>query len=132
MIQEKRHIIVTTPKSEMENSANEAEECIKNRSGYYFRKLGKNKPHGLAVGSRIYYIEDGYIRGFGEVASIVKKEPICDVTGRKWDEGWYAIIPACSWKWIKPIPMKGFQGFRYFDDKDVEIIGKWLDPKPKV
>jgi len=26
--------------------------------------------------------------------------------------------------------MAGFQGFRYFDDSDVEVVGGWLDPKP--
>lgn len=39
---------------------------------------------------------------------------------------------ASEWKWIKPIPMKGFQGWRYFDATCTEIIGNWLDPKPML
>ena len=27
---------------------------------------------------------------------------------------------------------QGFQGFRYFDDKNVEIVGNWLDFKLKI
>lgn len=133
MIIEKSNIIVTTPKSEMESSAQEAQECIDNGAGYYFRKLGKNKPQRLSVGSKIYYVEDCYIRGFGVVASLVANtDHKCDSTGKQWGTGWYAIIPACSWQWIKPIPMNGFQGFRYFDDKDVKIVGSWLDSKPEI
>jgi hypothetical protein len=132
MINEKKSIIVTTPKSEMEISAQEAKECIENGSGYYFRKLGKHRPTGIESGSKIYYVEDGYIRGFGEIASLTEMQQICESTNRSWNNGWFAIIPACTWKWIKPIPMTGFQGFRYFDDKNVEIVGNWLDSKPKI
>ena len=132
MIQEKRNIVVTTPKSEIEISASEAKECLENGGGYYFRKLGKNKPHGLMSGSKVYYCEDDYIRGFGVVASIIQKDCQCEYTNRQWGEGWYAIIPACSWQWIKPIAMTGFQGFRYFNDKDVEVVGDWQSPKPEI
>lgn len=132
MIIEKKSLIVTTPKSEMEISAQEAEECIRNSGGFYFRKLGKNCPKGLKGGSKIYYVEDGYIRGFGVAGSVIQKEHVCEHTDRSWGNGWFAIIPACTWKWIEPIPMQGFQGFRYFDDSNVNIVGSWLDPKPEV
>jgi len=132
MIRDKRDIIVTTPKSEIQISADEAKECLENGGGYYSRKLGKNRPKGLKSGSKIYYVEDGYIRGFGLVASVVMKEHKCEYTNRNWGEGWYAIIPACSWKWIKPIPMRGFQGFRYADDLEIEVVGDWEDSKPEV
>jgi hypothetical protein len=127
-----KHIIVTTPKSEIETSAQEAAECLENGGGYYFRKLGRNCPKELEIGSKVYYVEDGYIRGFGVVASVVNEEHICGCTDRNWGEGWYAIIPACSWMWIRPIKMTGFQGFRYFDDSKVEIVGDWKDKKPQV
>jgi len=132
MIIIKKNIIVTTPKSEIANSAYEAQECIKSGGGFYVRKLGKNRPKNLHAGSKVYYVEDGYIRGFGEVGSVVQKEFSCESTGKNWGLGWFAIITACSWKWIKPISMVGFQGYHYFDDKDVEVIGNWLDSKPKT
>jgi len=126
-----KNIIVTTPKSEIENSRKEAEECAKVGGGFYFRKF-KKCPKELESGSKIFYVEDGYIRGFGEVAKIVKNEKVCDVTRKNWGMAYFAIVPSCSWKWIKPIKMPGFQGFRYFDDENVEIVGNWLDPKPQI
>jgi len=136
MINEKKNLIVTTPKSEMENSAKEAQELIKSGGGYYFRTF-KKKPKGLEVGSKIYYVEDGYIRGFGEVGGLAGGEMRCEITDREYGDSedervCHAIIPACSWKWIKPVAMKGFQGFRYFDDSNVEVVGRWMDTKPEV
>lgn len=127
-----KNILVTTPKSEIENSALEAAECIKNGGGFYLRKLGKNKPQELDIGSKIYYVEDGYIRGYGVVAFVVQKNHKCETTEKEWGESWYAIISANSWTWIKPIQMQGFQGYRYFEDSRVEIVGNWLDSKPEI
>ena len=36
-----KNIIVTTPKTEIENAKKEAEECIKNNGGSYFRFFRK-------------------------------------------------------------------------------------------
>lgn len=52
--------IVTTPKSEMANSAREAANCIRDGGGYYFRRL---PPHfrpcaGLKMGWRVFYVEE--------------------------------------------------------------------------
>ena len=126
-----KNLIVTTPKSEMENSAKEAQACINSGGGCYFRKFIR-KPKELESGSKIYYVEDGYIRGFGVVASVEQNQKRCDVTGRDWGEAYFAIIPACTWTWIKPVSMNGFQGYRYFDDSDIEVAGGWLDPKPLI
>ena len=131
-----KNIIVTTPKSEIETASKEAKKCINDGSGYYFRTF-KRKPKGIESGSKIYYVEDGYIRGYGVIAGLADGQKKCDVTGRVFGEDnnqniCHAIIPACTWKWIKPIPMKGFQGFRYFYDSGVEIAGGWLDPKPLI
>lgn len=130
-------IIVTTPKSEMENSAKEAEDCIETGFGSYFRYFPQ-KPKLIKVPFSLFYVEDGYIRGFALVTGFVNKSSImCYPTDREWPRGWYALMSADTWKWIKPIPMKGFQGFRYFcqalpDIKKVKIIGGWKDPKPEV
>jgi len=128
------NLLVTTPKSESENSAREAECCTKKGGGFYFRRFNK-LPKNLSAGSKIFYVEDGYIRGYGVVSVIteIKDDHFqCDVTGKKWEPGTYAVIPADSWKWIKPISHKGFQGYRYFDGAGVEVVGGWLDEKPEV
>jgi hypothetical protein len=125
-----RNIVVTTPKSEIENSAKEAKKCIEDGGGYYFRSL-PTAPKGIEIGSsRIYFVEDGFIRGFGIIIGVTDQDSnVCDVTKREWKGRCFVWMPASSWKWIKPLPCKGFQGWRYFDD-DVEVVGGWLDPKP--
>lgn len=128
-----KHIIVTTPKSEMANSQREAEECLKSGSGYYFRSISK-KPKDIVVGeSKLYYVEDGYVRGYGVIIGISESNgKQCDVTDKIWNGKYFILTTASSWKWINPLPMKGFQGWRYFDDKEVEVVGGWKDPKPDI
>lgn len=125
-----RDIIVTTPKSQMQEAANEAADCLRAGSGSYFRRFA-TRPHGLSKGSRIFYVEDGYVRGFGTVSEVEEGNKRCETTGKQWGDGVYAIIPADSWKWIKPVSMKGFQGWRYYSG-EAEVIGDWKDSKPGV
>lgn len=139
MADQVRDIVVTTPKSQMATAALEAEQARAldgvERS-FYFRNLGKHGGANLGKGSRVYYVEDGYLRGFGVVESdediIHRPFNRCETTGKLFMDGWYAYIPADSWQWIAPIPYKGFQGWRYAPDewRNLEVIGDWLDPKP--
>jgi hypothetical protein len=127
-----RDIIVTTPKSEMKNAAKEAQDArLAGPDSCYFRAL-PTSPRGLLAGvSRIFYVEDGYVRGFGVIDTGNNgKYSHCDTTGRDWYGKCTVVTRASSWKWIKPIPMKGFQGWRYFD-QPVEVVGDWLSPRPK-
>jgi len=128
-------IVVTTPKSEMPTAEQEARDCIaaaeKGLDPCYFRTF-RRKPKGLEGGSRIFYVEDGYIRGFATVREVVHADMECDTTGRDWGAGFHAIMPATSWQWIDPIPMRGFQGFRYFTPPDsLRVIAGWRDPRPR-
>lgn len=126
-----RNIIVTTPKTEIENAKKEAEHCLSNGGGYYFRKVHKI-PKDIVIGeSKVYYVEDGFIRGFALVIGCDEKSEKCEVTNKEYNGG-IIYMTASSWKWIKPIKMKGFQGWRYFDDNNVEIVGDWKDPKPSI
>ena len=145
-------IIVTTPRGEMANAAQEAADCITAGGGEYFRRLpSRQVPSLLAPGDRCYYVEDGYVRGFAVISRVVARSGYerCETTGRTWPPGLYIYMDARSWRWIKPIPMKGFQGFRYAAlllyvpdpaDAVADIImqtkpvvyerGGWLDPRP--
>jgi hypothetical protein len=116
-----RDIIVTTPKGEIANAAREAREA---------RRFKKSVPRELAPGSRIFYVEDGYVRGFATVERVETSSRLCTTTGREWGEGTYAFMRADSWQWIRPLKMTGFQGYRYDAPPGVEIVGGWLDPKP--
>lgn len=132
-------IVVTTPKSQMATAVQEAERAktladIGVRL-FYFRSIGRTGSANIGKGSRVYYVEDGYVRGFGVVESeddILYGWNKCDTTGRVFDERWYVHIPADTWQWIVPIPYTGFQGWRYAPDewRNIEILGDWLDPKP--
>lgn len=33
---------------------------------------------------------------------------VCDVTGRDWGHGTFLVMRAESWRWVEPIPMRGF------------------------
>ncbi len=127
-----RNIIVTTPKSEMENSRLEAEKCIENGGGYYFRTIAKQPKDIEPFKSFIYYVEDGYVRGRAIIMGVTGGTEDCSVTNREWGNNKSKNIwmQANTWEWINPIPMKGFQGWRYFDDKNVEVVGGWKDKKP--
>jgi len=125
-------IICTTPKSEMATAAREAAECRAEGGGYYFRVL----PHRPKVepGDRVYYVEDGYIRGFALVHIVEPAGAVCKTTGRMWTGKWSVVMLASSWCWIEPVKMKGFQRFHYakFVRDSVKVVGGWLDEKPDL
>jgi hypothetical protein len=129
-------IIVTTPKHEMENAAAEAQTCIDEGCGEYFRRFHLNYSPKINIGERVFYVEDGYVRGFAIAHRVVNipRRMQCDTTGRWYDYGFYIFMPADSWQWIEPVPMKGFQGFRYYATNFFvyKIVGNWLDPKPEI
>ena len=125
-------IIVTTPKSESENAAREADMCIHDKGGYYVRTF--NQKPDIQVGDKIYYIEDGYIRGYAIACSLSGDNTStfrCTCTKRNYI-GYQVAMDAKSWKWIRPIKHRGFQGYRYAKLESVEVIGGWLDKKPEV
>lgn len=126
-----KDIIVTTPKNKIAIAEEEAHQCIEAGGGFYFRTF-RNTPRHLGVSSRIFYVEDGYVRGFGTVSEIKNGDMQCGTTGYDWGDGTHAIMQAEGWKWIKPIPMKGFQGWRYFEAKSIKVVGNWLDSKPSI
>ena len=128
-------IIVTTPKSRMKEAAAEAEACIKAGGGRYFRRFSFDHRPNVEPGDRVFYVEDGFVRGFAVVDAIRKITRMirCNTTGRVYAAGFYVFMSADSWRWIKPIPMRGFQGYRYKPPRlRHHVIGGWRDPKPEV
>ncbi len=122
-------IIVTTPKTAMSEAAAEAKVAkqgiLAGTDVVYTRSLGRNLPNSLDQNDRVFYVEDGFIRGY----AVVLREPY-----RSREEPHRAVVmlSVTSWKWIRPIAMRGFRGWRYsYIDPDViEVVGNWLDPKP--
>ena len=130
-------INVTTPKTEIANAAREAEDVKRaGGGGRYFRRFPWSQRPDVRCGDRVYYVEDGYVRGFAVADEVVSEHGVqtCDTTGRTWPEGLYVFMRASTWQWIEPIPMRGFQGFRYAhaSSAPTKIIGGWLDPRPEA
>lgn len=142
-------IIVTTPKSQMANAAQEAADAIKAGGGEYFRRL--NQPINIDRGDRVFYVEDGYVRGFARVhyTRWVNTDQMCQTTGRQWSRGFLVFMKADSWTWVEPIPYRGFMGFRYAREEGgnphvinhptepnlfawIVEAGGSLDPKPET
>lgn len=112
-----RDIVVTTPQAQRARAAEEAAACRAAGGGAYFRVL-RTRPKDFGVGSRVFYVEAGYVRGYGVVERLRVWEDAqgwvaCDVTGRRWTGRLAAWMPATSWRWVRPVPMAGFQGWRY-------------------
>ena len=132
------HIIVTTPKSEMVNAAKEAAFAKKDKNpncARYFRRFPLGKAPKIEHGSYVFYVEDGYVRGFCMVSGLkdIKHDITCRATEKRYKPGTYVMMLAATWYWIKPIPMKGFKGYRYAaPDFKYEIVGDWKDPRPEV
>lgn len=126
-------IIVTTPLSQRSIAAQEARNAIASGGGHYFRQL-RNRPKRLQPGDRVFYVDGGYVRGFAIVDEIRGGAACCSTTGNQFS-GWLVFMEASSWKWIRPVPMSGFQGYRYVTRElrdQVEILGGWLDPMPEA
>lgn len=122
-------IIVTTPKKYRKVAAEEA-ELIKERGyGSYIHSLSSVPKHTQA-GDKIFYVEDGYVRGFAIIQFIGTDSYSLDNHTTKFD-GPHVVSDATTWTWIKPIKYKGFQGFRYFNMPYI-VVGNWLAPKPPI
>ena len=98
-----RDIIVTVPKSRLAEVTAEEEDVARREAAgetdicYYWQmsRLPKECPE------RIYFVWNGAMRAFHEVISMARDEGRIYMKTRIHD--------------IEPVPMKGFQGFRYFE-----------------
>lgn len=127
-------IVITTPKSQMANAAQEAADCIANGGGHYFRRFSIPGPK-VQAGDNVFYVEDGYVRGFCKVerTAALGVPKRCDTTGQWWQPGFYIFMRADSWHWIEPIYYQGFRGYQYanFRRGAVVVVGGWKSPRPK-
>ena len=110
-------IIVTTPKSEIENARKEAEFIKKykeDKGAFRFRTF-RFKPK-VEVGDKIFFVNDGFIKGYLTIFDIDVGSEYCEVTDREWGDENSIVLKFKRWTPLKnPIPMKGFQGIRYLD-----------------
>lgn len=65
------------------------------------------------VGNRCYLVHNGFIIGWMKIVGLKNKSFTCGTTGRKWEGNF--IERSGKFNYLNDkIPMKGFQGFRYF------------------
>jgi hypothetical protein len=130
------NIIVTTPVGNSKRAALEAQNSIEAGGGEYFRRFGgRSFPKRLVVGDRVYYIQNGFVRGFALVSRFeISGGETCDISGEQYGSGHYVFMDAKSWQWVTPAPMKGFQGYRYTTNEidDLPSIGNWQTPQPEA
>ena len=101
---------------------------------YFFHRTGRGRLKYHDVGGRVFFVFSGHLRGFGRTHAIRRLRRTVSLDGKCFQPGWYLRIYPESWRWIVPLPMRGFQGFRYsrFDEADVHIVGDFTDPQPDI
>jgi hypothetical protein len=104
-------ILVTTPKREHETAEQEAEAVSADPNSFWFRTL-RGRPN-VKAGDRVYYVDGGFIRGYGIVFDVEEGEMWDDAHERTWAG---THLKQRKWVWLRqPVAFRGFQGFRYVD-----------------
>lgn len=106
-----RDIIITIPRSISWDEYQKELDAVKDGSSVMNFKV--NHFPKTDIGSRCYLLYDGAIRGWMEIVGLSEDDFTCSTTGKKW-KGKF-IQRSGPFHKIEPIPMKGFQGFRYFN-----------------
>ena len=106
-------IVVTIPRKEFGNIKKEDEWFKENPNSVWFWAISR-KPKNLNKGDRVFFVENNQITHYGVFDDFIYN-PVCEVTGRVWF-GLNMLFrkPAVD---IKPMPYKGFRGFRYCEFK---------------
>ena len=103
-------IIVTLPKSIKWEDYEKELDAVKDYEQVMSFKIS-NFPKTKA-GNKCYLLYDGAIRGWMEIVGLSQNSFECTTTGSMWNGKF--IERSGPFHKIDPIPMKGFQGFRYF------------------
>ena len=108
---EKRDIIITLPKSVSWDEYSKELDAVKDGSQVMNYKVNSFPKTG--VGNKCYVVHNGFIKGWMSIVGMFEQEFTCSTTGKDW-KGKF-IQRSGPFNKVEPIPMKGFQGFRYFD-----------------
>lgn len=112
-------IVVTVPKSELKNVSREQKWAaeVGAKKTVCFWKVGR-EPKKLKPGDRVYFVHDGMIVNYNEFIGC-DWDCHCEVTHRDWPG--LNLVMKNPETWLKhPVPMKGFQGFRYLKERPNE------------
>ncbi len=106
-------IIYTTPEKLLHKQDKLEGDKDKSKEGIYYWQL-KNIPKKLKLGGKVYFATKGFIRGYFKILWINSehKEHDFDRDPLGMPDNSFSFFSK-SWKNIKPIPTKSFQGFKY-------------------
>ena len=109
---EERSIVITLPSNiDWEDYEKELAKVADGRHVLNFKV--PNFPKGVRIGDRCYMVHRGYVIGWMGIAGMSEKTFNCSTTGKKWTGRF--IERSGRFHYLdEKIPMKGFQGFRYF------------------
>lgn len=110
-----RDIVITIPKSISWENYQKELDAAANGEALNFKVA--NFPD-TGPGMRCFVTHDGFIKGYMIISALSEKEFQCTTTGKEW-KGKF-IERTGNFFPIKPIQMKGFQGFRYINAKKVK------------
>jgi len=110
-------IVVTIPKSKLKQVEEEekalSDAISKGEKWNFFWSLGR-MPKRVKDLERCYFLWDGAIRAYHDIVDL-DEDMTCEHTGQFYPGVCLVLDPKIHE--IKPIPMKGFQGFRYYENK---------------
>ena len=103
-------IVITLPKSfSWDEYTKEIQHALDNEEVLNFKVPYLPK---VIKGDKCYVVHQGYVRGFMYIVGTSTEPFECTTTNRKWKGNF--VQRSGDFHEIDPIPMKGFQGFRYF------------------
>jgi len=105
-------ILVTVPKTEIENTEKENAFCQLYGDAVQFWAIPR-KPKNLNIGDRVYFIKNGFIVNYNIFIGFVY-DPVCEVTGRVW-RGLNLLLKCPAITLNNPIKKSSFRGFHYIE-----------------
>ena len=104
-------IVITLPKTVAWEDYQLELDAVKNGNVVMNFKV-PSLPKKSTLGSRCYLVYNGFVRGWMEIVGFSSNGFYCSVTGTYWDGKF--IQRSGEFHYIEHVPMKGFQGWRYF------------------
>lgn len=106
-----RDIVITLPKSVDWKDYEKELDVVKD--GKQVMNFKVNNFPQTSKGCKCYVVHNGIIKGWMEIVGLSEESFVCTTTGRKWNGKF--IQRSGLFHKVNPIPMKGFQGFRYMN-----------------
>ena len=113
--EEGRAIIITLPKSVKWDDYEKELDAVKDYKQVMNYKVS-SIPKDIDQIKRCYLVHDGFIKGWQEIVGHEKGKTFdCTTTGKNWSGNFIQRSGPFHYL-IKPIPMKGFMGWRYCEN----------------